>query len=179
MLEDLERVLIDETQIRRRVGELAREIAARYRSEQGGLTIVPIMSGSIIFLADLIREIPLKLKISLAHLSSYREGTQSGTLEPLVTPVKDITGRHVLIVDDILDTGRTLRFIQGLIRGLEPTSLRTAVLLRKPAKAPPEIRVDFVAFDIDDLFVVGYGLDYADVYRNYPHIGVLKRELMP
>jgi len=90
-----------------------------------------------------------------------------------------VADRHVLIVDDILDSGRTLRQVQSLIRQRRPKSLRSVVLLRKPSKAPPDVPVDFVGFDIEDLFVVGYGLDFNDLYRNYPHVGVLHAELMP
>ena len=91
----------------------------------------------------------------------------------------DVAGRHVLVVDDILDSGRTLRLVRGAISERQPASVRTAVLLRKPNKAPPDVLADFIGFDIDDLFVVGYGLDFGDHYRNYPHIGVLRAELMP
>jgi hypoxanthine phosphoribosyltransferase len=90
----------------------------------------------------------------------------------------EVRGRHVLIVDDILDTGGTLRRVQAMVRTHEPASLATAVLLRKPDKAPPDAQVDFIGFDIDDLFVVGYGLDFDNLYRNYPHIGVLKAGIL-
>jgi len=177
---DIARILLQHDQIKARVREMAREIAATYTDPQPGLTIVPVLAGSIIFLADLIRELPLKMKIALVQLSAY-PGRRTEAQEP-VTVMElggEVRGRDVLVVDDILDSGRTLRRVQRMIREREPASLRTAVLLRKPAKAPPDVRADFVGFDIEDLFVVGYGLDFGDYYRNFPHIGVLRRELMP
>jgi hypoxanthine phosphoribosyltransferase len=177
---DIARVLLDHSQIQTRIREMAREIATLYDPENPSLTLVPILSGSIIFLADLIRQLPLKMKLALVHVSTY-PGRSTTAREPktILEPVGDIRGRHVLLVDDILDSGRTIRRVQDLLRRHEPASLRTAVLLRKPAKAPPDVTVDFVGFDIEDLFVVGYGLDFDDHYRNYPHIGVLRAELMP
>ncbi len=176
---DIDRILIRSDRIRERVHEMAAEIAGHYDGRPGGLTLVPILSGSIIFLADLIREMPMKMKLAMVQLSSYRQQTYPGELRQVMALSGDIRGRHVLIVDDILDTGNTLAHVQATIREHGAASLRTAVLLRKPGKARPGVEVDFVGFDIDDLFVVGYGLDYGDLYRNYPHIGVLKPELMP
>ncbi len=177
---DIARILIHRDRIAGRVQELAAEIAAAYNGEQVELTIVPILSGAIIFLADLIRCLPLKMKLALVQLSTYPgQATAPGDPRTLLALTGDVTGRHVLVVDDILDSGRTLRRVQAMIRAREPQSLRSAVLLRKPAQAPPDVQVDFVGFDIDDLFVVGYGLDYGDLYRNYPHVAVLNPELMP
>lgn len=176
---DIERILLSRERIQARVQTLAEEIAGTYRNLDSGLTIVPVLSGSIIFLADLIRELPLKMKLALVHLSTY-PGRATTAAEPaeVLRLTGDVRGRHVLIVDDILDTGRTLGRVQAMVRERAPASLRTAVLLHKPGKAPPGTRVDFVGFEIEDLFVVGYGLDFDDLYRNYPHIGVLRAELM-
>ncbi len=180
MEDDIERILIPHDRIRARVRELGRQIAKVYRDPEPGLTLVPVLAGSIIFLADLIRELPLKMKIALVQISTYPgRRTEAGEPQTVLELSGDVRGRHVLIVDDILDSGRTLRRVQEMVRRKAPASLRTAVLLRKPAKAPPDVVADFVGFDIEDLFVVGYGLDFADHYRNYPHIGVLRRELMP
>ncbi len=177
---DVETILFRREQIERRVRELAREIAAVYEVEEGGLTLVPILSGSIIFLADLIRELPVKMKIALVQISAYPGATtRAGKPRTIMQLSGDVRGRHVLVVDDIFDTGGTIRAVHAMIREHQPASLRTAVLLRKPAKAPPDVQVDFVGFDIEDLFVVGYGLDFDDLYRNLPHIGVLRPELMP
>ena len=141
---------------------------------------MPVLSGSIIFLADLIRELPLKMKIALVQLSAYPgRAVQAREPQTVIAFSGEVEGRHVLVVDDILDTGRTLRRVQEMIRKRRPASLRTAVLLRKPSKASPDVRADFVGFDIEDEFVVGYGLDFGDHYRNFPHVGVLRSELMP
>jgi hypoxanthine phosphoribosyltransferase len=180
MERDIARILIHNERIQARNRALAEEIVAVYDGEDAGLTLVPILSGSIIFLADLIRELPLKMKLAMVQISTY-PGTATSAGEPqmVMDLAGDITGRHVLVVDDILDSGRTLRRVHAMIRERGPASLRTAVLLRKPSKAPPDVRVDFVGFDIEDLFVVGYGLDFGDHYRNYPHVGVLHSELVP
>jgi hypoxanthine phosphoribosyltransferase len=179
---DIGRILLSQDQIRSRIREMAAEIAAVYESANGqmqaGLTIVPILSGSIIFLADLMRELPLKMKIAMVQVSSYPgTATTSQAIHTPITLSSDLAGRHVLLLDDILDSGRTIRHVQALIRERRPASLRTAVLLRKPDKAPADVPVEFVGFDIEDAFVVGYGLDFDDHYRNYPHIGVLRPEL--
>ena len=177
---NIARMLIDRDRIAARVQELAAEIAATYDGGHVELTLVPILSGAIIFLADLIRHLPLKMKIALVQLSAY-PGATTSPRDPrtLLELTGDVAGRHVLIVDDILDSGRTLRRVQAMVREREPQSLRSAVLLRKPGKAPPDVKVDFLGFDIDDLFVVGYGLDYGGLYRNYPHVAVLNPELLP
>jgi hypoxanthine phosphoribosyltransferase len=179
MDDDIARILIHRDRIAARVQEMAAEIVAAYDGDHVGLTLVPILSGAIIFLADLIRCLPLKMKIALVQLSAY-PGSATAPRDPrtLLELTGDVTGRHVLIVDDILDSGRTLGRVQAMMRERHPQSLRCVVLLRKPGKAPPEVKVDFVGFDIDDLFVVGYGLDYGDVYRNYPHVAVLSPERM-
>lgn len=178
MQADLSKILFTREQIQIRVRELGGEIAAVYADLEPGLTIVPILSGSIIFLADLIRELPMRMKIALIQLSTYPGATTMAQEPRVVTELAaDVRGRHVLIVDDILDTGRTLRRVQSMLRERGAASVRTAVLLSKPGKACPEVVVDFVGFEIDDLFVVGYGLDFDDHYRNLPHIGVLRPEL--
>lgn len=178
MLDDLERILIPQDVLARRVRELAQDIGRTYADSPHGLVIVPILAGSIIFLADLIRCLPFKMRIGLIAVSSYR-GTAPAAHGPrVIQPLNvDITGRDVLLIDDILDTGNTLRFVREQLRERNPASLRICVLLRKPAKAPLDVTADFVGFDIEDVFVVGYGLDYNDLYRNWPAIGVLRPEL--
>lgn len=170
----IERILLRREQIDRRVSELASEIAATYPPDGPGLTIVAILAGSIIFLADLIRRIPRAMKIGLITVSSY-PGRSTMSQGPVILQDLrgEIEGRDVLVVDDILDTGRTIRCVVDQVRQFGPASVRVCVLLRKAGKAPADVRADFVGFDIEDVFVVGYGLDYDDLYRNYPHIGVL------
>jgi hypoxanthine phosphoribosyltransferase len=178
MERDIARILITERQLAERVRGLASEIAASYPNLEEGLTLVTVLCGSIIFLADLIRHLPMKMKIGLITVSSYSGATTQSRGAKLVGELElAVSGRHVLVVDDILDTGRTLRLVQGRLASREPRSLKTTVLLRKPAKAPDDVVADFVGFDIEDEFVVGYGLDFNDHYRNLPHIAVLKPEL--
>lgn len=175
MHDDVARILLSRETIRQRVAALATEIVAASAGRSDGLTFVPILSGSIVFLADLIREMPVHMRLALVHLSTYR-GTQAGQPRIVADLSHDVRGRHVIIVDDILDTGRTLTFVRDMLAQREPASVRICVLLRKPGKAPASLHADFVGFDIADEFVVGYGLDYNDLYRNLPHIGVLRAE---
>jgi len=174
--QDIERVLIDRQTISRRVGELAQEIAAVYRQADETLTIVAILSGALIFVADLIRRLPLRMRIGLMLASSY-QGTEGTEPQIIFQAPGQIAGHHVLVVDDIVDSGRTLRAVLKELKHYEPASLRTCVLLRKPNRAPEDLRIDFLGFDIEDVFVVGYGLDYKDQYRNWPDIAVLRPEL--
>lgn len=177
---DIARILLTRDQLAARVRALAGDIATAYADTQGGLTLVPILSGAIIFLADLIRELPLKMKLALVQISTYPgSATRPQTPRTVLELNGDVRGRHVLIIDDILDSGRTLRQVRTILEERGAASVRAAVLLRKPGKAPADVSVDFVGFDIDDEFVVGYGLDYDDHYRNFPHVGVLHPELLP
>ncbi len=178
MEKDLARILIPRDRIKARVAELGREIARTYEDDAEGLIIVPVLAGSIIFVADLIRELPFKMHIGLMTVSRYRGKTTSGGDTRVIQDLTiDIANRHVLVVDDILDTGGTLRSVSEQLRERAPASLRICTLLRKPARAPKDFVPDFVGFDVDDVFVVGYGLDFNDQYRNWPDIGVLKPEL--
>ena len=178
MEEDIDRILLTEDQLAARVAELAHEIANTYPNPAEGLTLVTVLSGSIIFLADLIRHLPIKMKIGLITVSSYPGASTASRGATLLSDLSlEVNGRDVLVIDDILDTGTTLRLGHGSLRERNPRSVRTAVLLRKKVKAPPDVVADFVGFDIDDVFVVGYGLDFDDHYRNLPHIAVLKPEV--
>jgi hypoxanthine phosphoribosyltransferase len=174
---DIARILISRDRIARRVQELAVDIGRTYAGDaEAGLTLVTILSGSLVFLADLIRCLPLRMRIGLITVSSYRgtKATPATILQQLNT---EVTNRHILVVDDILDTGGTLRLVRERLAAAGPRSIRTCVLLRKPSKAPPDVAADFVGFDIEDVFVVGYGLDYNDHYRNLPDIAVLREEV--
>jgi len=179
MESDLERILIPRGRIARRVRELAQEIAEVYEDEQEeGITLVTILSGSLIFLADLIRELPIRMKIGLIAVSNYSGTTTCSRGARIQQDLNvDVAGRHVLLIDDILDTGETLRVVRQRLAECGAQSIRTCVLLRKPSKAPPDVPAEFVGFDIEDKFVVGYGLDYNDHYRNLPDIGILCPEL--
>jgi hypoxanthine phosphoribosyltransferase len=177
MLQDVERILFHEQTILSRLDELARDITEVYRGEE--LTVVAVLNGSLIFAADLLRRIPLSLKLDCLGVASYHGGTKSSgvvTFDPW--PLPDIDGRHVLVIDDILDSGRTLHAICARLRTeARPASIRVCVLLRKRIPRAEKLEADFVGFDIGGEFVVGYGLDYQERYRNLPFVGVLKREV--
>jgi hypoxanthine phosphoribosyltransferase len=167
------RVLIPAEQIQTRVAELAQQIARDYRDRP--VTIVGVLTGSLIFLADLVRHLDLHLRIGLIQTSSYRgETTAPGelTIGPELLP--EVRGRHVLLLDDILDTGQTLSRLVEHMNRLGVASLRTAVLLRKQGRQQVTLEPDYTGFQIPDAFVVGYGLDYNDEYRHLPYVAVLK-----
>ena len=182
MRQDIDRILIDRETIARRIQELGREIAGDLADSIGddGLMLIPVMTGSITFVADLMRELPLRMRIGLITASSY-PGTsttsQGVTLEGMLLP-ESLEGRHVLIIDDILDSGRTIRRVREEIESRSPRSVRSCVLLRKRIPEALETKCEYVGFDIENEFVVGYGLDYDDYYRNLPDIGVLREDII-
>ena len=174
MQADLERILFDEKTILRRLDELAAQISADYHGCE--LTVIAILNGSLIFMADLLRRIPL----DCLSVASYHGGLQtSGELIFRQVASPDVAGRHILLLDDILDSGTTLDAIQERLETASPRSVRICVLLRKTKLRQRAIDADYIGFDIADEFVVGYGLDYMERYRNLPYIGVLRKELMP
>jgi hypoxanthine phosphoribosyltransferase len=165
-------VLLSAERIQARVGELARQIAQDYHGQP--LTIVGVLTGSLIFLADLVRRLDLPLRIGLLQASSYRGAvTAPGELRVGPDLVPDVRGRHVLLLDDILDTGQTLAHLVRHLHDLGPLSVRVAVLLRKLGRQTVVLEPDYFGFDIPNAFVVGYGLDYNDEYRNLPYLAVL------
>jgi hypoxanthine phosphoribosyltransferase len=166
-------ILISAERIQERVGALARQIAADYR-ERRPLTVVGVLTGSLMFLVDLVRHLDLPLRLGLIQASSYRgESTTPGELRIVPDLLPDVRGRHVLLLDDILDTGQTLSQLVRYLQNLEPASLRVAVLLRKQGRQVVPLEPDYCGFMIPDAFVVGYGLDYNDEYRHLPHVAVL------
>jgi hypoxanthine phosphoribosyltransferase len=177
MLDDIERVLIHEQTILSRLDAMAREITEVYRGQE--LTVLVVLNGSLIFAADLLRRVPLPLKIDCLRVASYHGGTESSgvvTFDKRFNP--DVKDRHVLVIDDILDSGRTLHAVCARLRQeLQPKTVRVCVLLSKNCPRAEALAADFVGFEIANEFVVGYGLDYAEHYRNLPFVGVLKREV--
>ena len=173
MHEDIAEILIHESTILARLDGIAREITRDFRGR--GFTVVGILNGSCIFLGDLLRRIPLPLKIECLSVASYHGGTKSsGEVSFLQSRMPDVKDRDVLLVDDILDTGRTLAAVRHrLITGCGALSVRSCVLLRKDIPREIDVAADYVAFDIPDAFVVGYGLDYMGHYRNLPYVGIL------
>ena len=168
---ELKKVLITEGQIARRIKTLSTEIERDFSGRE--LVIVAVLNGTILFLADLIRCLSLPLRLDFVGVSSYGLGTESGELVFTKELRLDVRGRDVLLVDDILDTGRTLHRVLGKVRQLKPRRIKTCVLLEKAARRVEKVRADYVGFSIPELFVVGYGLDFAERYRNLPFIGVL------
>jgi hypoxanthine phosphoribosyltransferase len=173
MLPSPERILFHEQTILGRLDELAARITEDYRGQE--LTVVALLNGSLIFAADLLRRIPLPVKLDCLTVASYHGGTEStGTVTFGQMALPDIRGRHVLIMDDILDSGRTLHAVCHRLRAEGPLSTRICVLLRKRKPRAEEMDADYVGFDIEDEFVIGYGLDYQEHYRNLPYIGILR-----
>ena len=165
------KTLLTIEQLREGVVRLAREIGLAYRHQS--LTIVGVMTGSVVLLADLIRLLEMPLRVGVLQASSYRGGASRGELSINATMMLDIANRDVLLVDDIFDTGHTLARTVETLQKLAPTSLHTCVLLRKQGRQEVAMNPDFVGFEIPDEFVVGYGLDYRDQYRNLPYLAVL------
>jgi hypoxanthine phosphoribosyltransferase len=170
--------LISAERIQQRVAELALQIGADYRDRP--VTIVGVLTGCLMFLADLVRHLDLPLRIAFLQASSYRgAATVPGRLHVQPDLLPDLRGRHVLLLDDILDTGQTLWHLTGQIRGLDVASLRVAVLLRKLGRQRLPFEPDYCGFEIPDRFVVGYGLDFNDEYRHLPYLAVLEEEPGP
>lgn len=189
MFPEISHILIDGPRIAARVREMGVQIAADLQAdcvsagERGNasseIVLVPILTGAVVFVADLIRHMPLKLRLGVVAVSSYPGRSiqsKGAAIRSEIPP--DLSGKHVLIVDDILDSGRTLGLVRRLITEQRPATLRIAVLLRKVLKGPrsEEVPIDYAGFDIPDEFVVGYGLDFDGYYRNYPQIAVLRGE---
>jgi hypoxanthine phosphoribosyltransferase len=166
-------VLLTEEQIRTRIAELAGEIERDHPGEDD-IHLVCVLKGGFVFMADLVRQMGPRVTMDFIAVSSYAQSTRSsGEVRLLKDLDSGLEGRQVVIVEDIVDTGLTLTYLQDILRARSPKSLRTACLLSKPSRRLVEVRVDYTGFTIEDRFVVGYGLDYAERYRNLPHIGVL------
>ena len=180
MHNDLAQILVDEQAIHERIASLGREIDKMYnRLGVDELTVIAITNGAILFAADLVRAISGPyVRLDTVRVSSYKDEDKPVCEPEIVDSIRlDISDAHVLLIDDILDTGRTLQKIVKIMKGFRPASLRTCVLLNKEGRRRSTMKADFVGFDIPDHFVVGYGLDFAERYRNLPYIGVLKPEM--
>jgi hypoxanthine phosphoribosyltransferase len=166
-------VLISEDKLQARVRELAAEITRDYAGKD--LTLLCVLKGSVFFAMDLAKNIDLPVKLEFLGVSSYQGGTETTGEVRITTDVsKPMAGKHVLVIEDIIDTGLTMEFLLGNLQARHPASLKLCSLLEKPARARTQVNIDYKGFVIDDLFVVGYGLDYGEVYRNLPFIGVMK-----
>src|SRR2546423_5017182 len=177
MQDDLERVRFDEAAILRRLDEIAAQISKDYRERE--LTVIAVLNGSLMFMADLLRRIPLPLKLDCLSVASYHGKAQTtGEVIFKQVALPDVVDRHILILDDILDSGHTLAAIRDKLEAAKPRSIRVCVLLSKKTRPGRQVVADYIGFEIEDEFVVGYGLDFMDRYRNLPCIGVLRKELI-
>lgn len=174
--EDVERILLDEQQIQDRLAEIGAQISQDYADEPP--ILVGVLKGAVMVVADLARKIDLPLDMDWMAVSSYGSGTKSSGVVRIIKDLSaDVTDRHVLIVEDIIDSGLTLNWLLSNLHSRGPKSVEICTLLRKPEAAKVDIDVKYVGFDIPNEFVIGYGLDYAEVYRNLPYVGVLKRSV--
>lgn len=173
MNQELPDVLIDEATLRERVQQLGEQISDDYRDKEE-LVMIGVLKGSFIFLADLSRELTIPRTIEFIAVSSYETGSVSTGAVRLVMDVRgNIENRHVLIVEDIVDTGHTLKYLIGILKSHRPASISTCTLLHKADQAEVDVHIDYVGFGIGDEWVVGYGLDYAEQHRTLPYIGAI------
>lgn len=176
MLQDIERVLISEEELQKRIGELGQQLAKDYDGKDP--IFVGVLKGVVNFFTDMVRATPIRCQYEFMAVSSYGGGTStSGNVKLLKDVSCDIKGRHVVILEDILDSGLTLKFVTEHLRSMEPASLKICTMLDKPERRKVDIFADYVGFTIPNEFVVGFGLDYQEFYRNLPFIGVLKPEV--
>lgn len=177
MLEqDVEKVLISEEELKRRITEMGRQITQEYHAEP--LTIVGILKGASIFFADLARSIDLPLQMDFMSVSSYgTEATSSGVVKIIKDLDADVTGRHILLVEDIIDTGITLAYLRDYLSNRGAKSVKICTLLDKPSRREKAVQVDYIGFTMPDEFIIGYGIDYAENYRNLPYVASLKRSV--
>ncbi len=173
---DVERVLISEWEVQKRVVELGKQISDDYKGKD--LLMISVLKGSVVFMADLMRAITLPAEIDFMAISSYGSGTKSSGVVKIIKDIDiELAGKDLLIVEDILDSGMTLAYLKELLDGRCPASIRIVTLLDKPSRRKVDIHADYCGFEVPDEFLVGYGLDFAEHYRNLPFIGVLKPEV--
>ena len=176
MEEVVERVLLSEDEIKNRIKEIAKKLDEDYKGKRP--LMVAILKGSVMFFADLIREMKSEISIDFMAISSYGNGAKSsGEVKMIKDLDGKIEGKDVIIVEDIIDSGYTMRYLKHLLEARRPSSIKICALLDKPSRRETEIEIDYKGFEVEDEFVVGYGLDYAGLYRNFPYIGILKREV--
>ena len=175
-IDDKIKIMIGQKELEKRIAEMGEEISRDYAGKK--LLLVSILKGSIVFMADLMRAITIPCSIDFMAVSSYGSGTKtSGVVRILKDLDKPISGWNVLIVEDILDSGMTLQYIMELLSARDPESIRICTLFDKPERRVTNVRANYVGLQVPDEFIVGYGLDYNEIYRNVPYIGVLKPEI--
>lgn len=176
MKQDIERILFSEEQLKERIAALGAELTRDY--EDKNPIFVGVLKGCFVFMADLLRNVDVYCTMDFMSVSSYGDGvTSTGAVKINKDLSRDIAGRHVIIVEDILDSGITLSYLKKYLSVRNPVSISIVTLLDKPARRRADVQADYVGFEVEDAFVVGYGLDYAEEYRNLPYIGVLKSEV--
>ena len=176
MINDMESILLTEEQIHKRVAQLGAEISRDYADKEP--LFVGVLKGCFVFMADLMRAVTVPCGMDFMVVSSYGSGVKTtGAVEIIKDLSQDITGRHIVIVEDILDTGVTLHYLTGYLKNRDPASVTIVALLDKPERRKADVSAKYVGFTVPDAFVVGYGLDFAEKYRNLPFIGILKPEI--
>lgn len=176
MRQDIERILFSEEQLQTRIAELGAQITEDFRDKEP--LFVGVLKGCFVFMADLLRSVDMYCTMDFMAVSSYGSGTTTtGAVKINKDLSQDIAGRHVIIVEDILDSGVTLSYLKNYLEVRKPASITLVTLLDKPSRRRADVKADYVGFEVEDAFVVGYGLDYAEEYRNLPYIGVLKSEV--
>lgn len=177
LYQDIDHILISEAQLQQRITKMVREIEAAYGTEED-LLLICVLKGGYIFLSDLSRALQRPHQIDFMGISSYGGGTKSSGAVQIIMDLKQpLNGRNVLIVEDIIDSGHTLSYLRQTLLARQPASLKICTLLNKPSRREVDVTVDYIGFDIPDEFVVGYGLDFDELYRNLPFIAVLKPEV--
>ncbi len=173
------KILVGETELQARISQMASEIDEYYKSQKWyqesdkPVVVIGVLTGALFFMSDLVRKLTIRVELDFVRTSTYPgKSLISRQPEILIEPSKKLLNEHVLILDDVLDNGKTLKLVHDTLRWGYPETMRTAVLLRKPGKAPENVKVDFVGFDIPDEFIVGYGLDYGGKYREMPYVAV-------
>ena len=175
MMNDIKEILIDKDQLAERVRELGEEISADYAGKE--ILMIGVLRGAVVFMADLARAISLPVALDFMAVSSYGASTSSSGIVRILKDLdEDLAGKHVLIVEDIIDSGLTLNYLVDNLKSRQPASVRLCTLLNKPSRRKAPVHVDYNGFTIPDYFVVGYGLDFAEKYRNLPFIGILQPE---
>ncbi len=176
MKNDIDRILVSEEQLREMNKQIGEQISKDYQGRE--LLLVGILKGSAVFMTDLMRNIDIPMSIDFMYVSSYGSGTTTSGVVKIVKDLdENIEGKHVLICEDILDSGVTLSYLLDVLKQRNPASLRLCALLNKPERHKVDVKLDYKGFDIPDEFVVGYGLDYDQKYRNLPYVGILKRSV--
>lgn len=176
MINDVESVLLSEEKLAKRIAEIGAEITADYAGKE--ILMIGVLRGAVIFMADLARSIKVPVAIDFMAVSSYGVGTtSSGVVRILKDLDENVEGKHILVVEDIIDSGLTLNYLLDNLKSRKPASIKLCTLLNKPDRRKVDVKIDYNGFNVPDYFVIGYGLDYAEKYRNLPFIGILKPEI--